>query len=107
MGVRIVPTGPFILVNLAAGVTRMKFSHFFAGTGIGVIPKIALVASVSEGIAGSVTGKGPLYIAVVVGIALIWMGIIYLAGSHLKRKMTIEIGGTAKTANNIAKKASK
>ncbi len=85
--VRIVPTGPFVVVNLAAGVTRMKFSSFLLGTGIGIIPKIALVASVSEGVKGSVTGKGPLYIAVVIAIALAWMGIIYFAGSRLKRKM--------------------
>lgn len=90
MGVRIVPTGPFILVNLAAGVTRMKFSSFFYGTALGIIPKIALVASVSEGITGSVTGKGPLYIAIVVAVALVWMGIIYLAGSRLKSKMAID-----------------
>ncbi len=90
MGVRIVPTGPFILVNLAAGVTRMKFSSFFLGTALGIIPKIALVASVSEGISGSVAGKGPLYIAIVVAIALAWVGIIYFAGSRLKHKMAIE-----------------
>ena len=88
--VRIVPTGPFVVVNLAAGVTRMKFSSFFLGTGVGIIPKIALVASVSEGVKGTVTGKGPLYIAVVVGIAVVWMGVIYIAGSRLKRKMDLD-----------------
>jgi len=85
--VRIVPTGPFVVVNLAAGVTRMKFTSFLLGTGIGIIPKIGLVASLSEGVKGTVTGKGPLYIAIVVGIALAWMGIIYMVGSRLKRKM--------------------
>jgi len=94
--VRIVPTGPFVVVNLAAGVTRMKFASFLLGTGIGIIPKIALVASVSEGMRGTVTGKGPLYIAIVVGIALVWMGIIYVAGSRLKRKMVAD--REAKTA---------
>jgi len=87
MGVRVVPTGPFILVNMAAGVTHMKFSHFFVGTAIGIIPKIAIVAFLSEGVKGTVTGKGPLYVAIVVTIALVWMGVIYAAGSHLKRKM--------------------
>jgi len=90
MGVRVVPTGPFILVNMAAGVTHMKFSHFFVGTAIGIIPKIALVAFLSEGVKGTVTGKGPLYIAIVVTIAFAWMGIIYVAGSRLKAKMANE-----------------
>lgn len=104
MGVRIVPTGPFILVNLAAGVTRMKFSSFFFGTALGIIPKIALVASVSEGITGSVTGKGPLYIAIVIAIALVWVGIIYLAGSRLKRKMAIDDDNTQAASEATAKK---
>ena len=90
LGVRIVPTGPFILVNLAAGVTHMRFSHFFWGTAIGIIPKIAFMASISQGVKGTVTGKGPVYIAIVVAIALAWMGIIYLTGSRLKRKMHTE-----------------
>lgn len=104
LGVRIVPTGPFVLVNLAAGVTRMKFSHFFAGTGIGIIPKIAFVASVSEGISGWVTGKGSIYIAIVVGIALVWMGVIYLAGSRLKGKMGVESDSQQGSVEKTAKK---
>lgn len=103
LAVRIVPTGPFVLVNLAAGVTRMKFIYFFLGTAIGIIPKIAIVASVSESVKGTVTGKGPLYIAIVVGIALLWIGIIYLAGSRLKRKMTIDNTASEITAKKPPK----
>ncbi len=84
--VRIVPAGPFILVNLAAGVARIKYPAFLLGTAIGCIPKIAMMASLTEGVRGGVTGKGPLYVAIVVGIALIWMGIIYISGSKLKGK---------------------
>ena len=84
--VRIVPAGPFVLVNLAAGVARIKFPAFFIGTGIGTIPKIIMVTSLTEGMRGSAVGKGPLYVAIVVGIALLWMGIIYVSGSKLKGK---------------------
>ncbi len=48
--VRLVPTGPFILVNMAAGVSGMKFPHFMAGTGLGIIPKIVVVALITTGI---------------------------------------------------------
>jgi uncharacterized membrane protein YdjX (TVP38/TMEM64 family) len=84
--VRIVPTGPFVLVNLVAGVTRMRFSSFILGTAIGIIPKIALVVTISEGVNGSVEGKGPMYIAIVTFIALAWLCVIYVAGSYLKKK---------------------
>ncbi len=48
--VRLVPTGPFILVNMAAGVSKMKFPHFLAGTALGIIPKIGVVTLIATGI---------------------------------------------------------
>ncbi|MBL4870348.1 MAG: TVP38/TMEM64 family protein [Robiginitomaculum sp.] len=84
--VRVVPTGPFVVVNLAAGVTGMKFWSFFIGTAIGVIPKIVTIASFGEGIQASVSGRGPVYIAVIVVIATIWIATMYLAGRKLKAK---------------------
>jgi len=86
LAVRVVPTGPFIMVNMAAGIARMKFVAFFIGTAIGILPKIITIAFFGEGISGAATGKGPLYVAIVVGIALAWLGVIFLAGSRLKRK---------------------
>ncbi len=84
--VRIVPTGPFLLVNMAAGVAGVKFKHFFYGTALGSIPKIIGFVLFGDGIKSAVTGKEPLYIAIVVGIALIWMAVIYFTGSYLKAK---------------------
>jgi uncharacterized membrane protein YdjX (TVP38/TMEM64 family) len=87
--VRIVPTGPFVSVNLGAGVTRMRFSSFILGTAIGIIPKIALIVTISQGVKGSVEGKGPLYIAIITSIALAWLLIIYIAGTNLKKKRAL------------------
>lgn len=90
MIVRIVPAGPFVLVNLAAGVSRMPFVSFFAGTAIGCIPKIIGFTFFSDGIKSGVTGKGPLYVAITIGIALIWMAVIFIAGARIKRKLAAE-----------------
>ncbi|PHR60456.1 MAG: TVP38/TMEM64 family protein [Robiginitomaculum sp.] len=84
--VRIVPTGPFVVVNMAAGVTRMKFWAFFVGTAIGVIPKIVTISFFGEGLQGAVTGRGGLYIAIVVVIACIWAVGMYYASMKLKAK---------------------
>ena len=40
--VRLAPSAPFVVVNMAAGVTPMRFSAFALGTGIGIVPKILL-----------------------------------------------------------------
>lgn len=84
--VRIVPTGPFVVVNMAAGVTRMKFWAFVVGTGIGIIPKIGTIAFFGEGIQGAMSGRGPLYVGIVVAIALVWIMAMYVAGQKLKAK---------------------
>ncbi len=44
LAVRLVPFAPFVLVNIAAGVTAMSWTAFALGTGIGILPKIAVIA---------------------------------------------------------------
>lgn len=48
--VRLVPTGPFILVNFAAGVSSIKYRSFLTGTALGIIPKILVVALLAKGV---------------------------------------------------------
>lgn len=70
--VRLVPTGPAILVNLAAGVSRMKFRHFVAGTAIGIIPKIIVVCLISQGLVSSLSGSlMALFFAGLAGFAIL------------------------------------
>ena len=84
--VRIVPSGPVVVVNMAAGVTQMKFSAFAIGTAIGIIPKIATIAFFGEGVQSAVNGRGGVYVGIVVAIGLVWLGGIYLAGTKLGAK---------------------
>jgi uncharacterized membrane protein YdjX (TVP38/TMEM64 family) len=54
--VRLVPSAPFIVVNMAAGVTPMRVLDFTAGTAIGIVPKIALTAFAGSSIARAMRG---------------------------------------------------
>ena len=69
--VRFVPTGPFVLVNMAAGVAHMKFSSFVLGTGLGIIPKIAIVGLVAQGVITGVDGKRFSSFFIVLAIVLV------------------------------------
>lgn len=62
MIIRNVPSAPFIVVNMAAGVSQMTFLAFIAGTAIGIIPKIALVAFAGRGVI-ELIGGGSLWLA--------------------------------------------
>jgi len=63
--VRLVPSAPFIVVNMAAGVTPMRTLDFAAGTALGIVPKIALTAFAGASIARAMKGE--------VGRDLIWL----------------------------------
>ncbi|NNC36840.1 MAG: TVP38/TMEM64 family protein [Acidimicrobiales bacterium] len=88
--VRVVPSGPFVVINMAAGVAGMTFLAFLAGTAIGIIPKIIAVAFFGGGIQGAATGKGPIFLILVGVFAFLWIGMIYLMGARLKRKTGLD-----------------
>ena len=84
--VRLVPSAPFIVVNMAAGVTPMRLTHFLAGTGIGIVPKIALTAfagaSVGRLLRGEI-GRDVLWLFV---IATGWLALGWFARRWLRRR---------------------
>ncbi|WP_298911828.1 VTT domain-containing protein [uncultured Algimonas sp.] len=55
--VRMVPAGPFILVNLAAGLAGARAVPFLSGTAIGIMPKIVLTGLVAQGVLSSAQGR--------------------------------------------------
>ncbi len=84
--VRLVPSAPFVVVNMAAGVTPMKVSSFLAGTALGSIPKIALVAYAGDSAIHALNGGGPSRWIKLVGVAALWLGVALAARSWLKRQ---------------------
>jgi len=85
--VRLVPSAPFIVVNMAAGVTPMRWWSFALGTAIGIIPKIAATAffgrTVVDAVSGRTKGVNWLSLALVIGL---WITIGLLARWWLKRR---------------------
>ena len=55
--VRNVPTGPLLLVNMAFGVSHARFLPFWAGMGLGTIPKIVLVAFAGRSLLAALSGN--------------------------------------------------
>ena len=86
--VRFVPTGPFVLVNMAAGVSHMKFPSFFAGTALGIIPKIAVVGLVGQGMISGAEGKTVML--GFVALAVLLVGLMILARKRLQPQLSSE-----------------
>lgn len=64
-GIRLAPTVPSVLINIAAGATPIRFWPFMAGTALGSVPKMALYA----------LGGAALLEAVRDGGVLPWLGV--------------------------------
>ena len=84
--VRLVPSAPFVVVNMAAGMTPMRFSSFALGAAIGIVPKIMLTVmaghSVTHARSGQLLVNGGLFV-----LALsIWMGAGLWARRWIRRQ---------------------
>lgn len=80
--VRLVPTGPFILVNLAAGVSGMRFAAFIGGTALGIIPKILLVVMIAQGFVSAAQQR--FYLILFAAAALALMLLMLAARKYLR-----------------------
>jgi len=92
--VRLVPSAPFIVVNMAAGVTPMRVTHFAAGTAIGIIPKIALTAFAGNSIVQVMRGEGGKDALILAGVAGAWLVIGWFARRWLKAREGADASAT-------------
>jgi len=84
--VRLVPSAPFIVVNMAAGVTPMRALHFIAGTGIGIVPKIVLTAYAGASIVQLMKGEISGHWLELAAIAALWLAIGWFARRWLQNR---------------------
>lgn len=75
--VRLIPSGPFILVNMVFGASGARFSGFLAGLALGAVPKLGLVALAAQGLLAA--EEGALWVAggAVIGVAVLWGGMLW------------------------------
>lgn len=85
--VRLVPTGPFILVNLAAGISRMTFPAFAVGTALGIIPKIVVIASMGNGVIGALEGRNMVFMAISIGLVIFAFFLMIVSRRYLQARL--------------------
>ncbi|HSZ53249.1 MAG TPA: VTT domain-containing protein [Caulobacteraceae bacterium] len=85
LAIRLAPLAPFVVVNMAAGVSAVRLTDFAAGTAIGILPKILLTAFAGSSVIAALGGRSLLPILLLIVAAVIWIGSGLLAGRWLKR----------------------
>lgn len=76
--VRQVPSGPFIIINLALGASNIEVLPFLSGTGIGILPKILLVGFGAHGLSQVISGKGIYAIGFFILAIAVWLLIVFV-----------------------------
>ena len=84
--IRNVPSAPFVVVNMAFGVSKARFSSFIAGCALGVLPKTARVAFFGGSVMTAVTGDGVWTSAILAGVGLAWLGLMLGMRAVLERR---------------------
>lgn len=83
--VRMLPTAPFIIVNMAMGAARMALLPFLGGLALGVLPKTAIIAFAGDGIMDALEGNiGAAALAGAIAIA-VWFGVVVFSRRFVRR----------------------
>ncbi len=74
--VRVVPTGPFIVVNMVAGASHISTAKFLTGTAFGTLPKTILIAILGDRLLSFMDTKDPLDLLIIAGVFGVWAAIL-------------------------------
>lgn len=83
--VRSVPAGPFLIVNMVFGASAAKFRDYWIGMGLGILPKILLVAVGWQTVVEAYDGN-PLTATLFGGAALtLYLGVAFFVVRRARR----------------------
>ncbi len=82
---RVVPTMPFVILNMAFGASHVGFVKFLIGTGIGTVPKVAVVAYVGASLGEFLASRDPMDLLLMAVIVALWVAFAWWLRRALRR----------------------
>jgi uncharacterized membrane protein YdjX (TVP38/TMEM64 family) len=99
--VRNVPTGPLLLVNMAFGVSHARFLPFWAGLGVGTIPKIILVAFAGRSLLAALQGNPVTALVAALAAVAVYAGIAFWVRQRVRKSgQSVALIGTGAVDNS-------
>lgn len=98
MVVRWTPSAPFVVVNSVCGASGMAYWKFAVGTGIGILPKLALIAFFTEQIDDMLrflTSGDPGALLTIGLLVVLWGGFVLFCRRLFRRLRTSSLAGLA------------
>lgn len=92
--IRNVPSAPFIVVNMAFGVSQASFWSFIAGCALGVLPKTLLVAIFGRSVMEMASGGDWRFALLIAAVGFAWLGVMLAARKYLRGRADLADGET-------------
>ena len=73
---RLLPLGPFTIVNLIAGASRIRLRDFVLGSFLGLLPGVCAVTVLKDRLQGAMRDPTPTNVATLVGAGLVVLGAV-------------------------------
>ncbi|MFO8058404.1 MAG: VTT domain-containing protein [bacterium] len=84
---RLVPVAPFTVINLAAGVSHIRFRHYLLGTALGMSPGIVAITVFGDRLARTLQDPTPSNLGVLAGVLAVII-LAFIAGRlFIKRRL--------------------
>jgi len=74
---RVMPTAPFMLVNLVAGATKIRLVDYTIGTLLGLAPGIVIMSVLGGRLLEMMTRPSLVDVALIAGFLVVWAGLSY------------------------------
>lgn len=85
--VRLVPSGPFVVVNMVAGISHITLAQFVIGSGLGIVPKTAVIAFLGGRLLEFIQHQNPVELAIIGAVLVAWLA----AGFWLRRRFMAKV----------------
>jgi uncharacterized membrane protein YdjX (TVP38/TMEM64 family) len=77
VAIRLVPIAPFTLVNLVAGASGIRLSHYIIGTVLGLVPGLVLMSLLGSQIMRIISSPSPTEILTFAALIAAWIAMVF------------------------------
>ena len=75
---RNLPAGPFIFVNMVAGLSHMSLAKYVIGTALGSLPKMLAVSFLGVSFFQLILEGEPIHLLIAAGVGIAWLAFMYV-----------------------------
>jgi uncharacterized membrane protein YdjX (TVP38/TMEM64 family) len=89
---RVVPVGPFSIVNIVAGASHIRWRDFLLGTVIGLAPGVTVASIFVDRVAAAILEPGAATFALLAAVGAALIALVWMIGRKLRARAEARSG---------------